>query len=245
MKDLGKLKHFLGFDFAQGDGEIKMKQKRDITKILERFDMIHCKPKSTPCENKLKFENEGEAVDPKRYREVVGRLIYVMTCTRPDLGFTVSKLSQHLSEPKNQHWVAAKHVLPYLKGTVNQELCYRRNDVNLHLCAFSDADWAADQNDRRSTTAYCFSLSETGPVISWKSKKQSTVAVSTCEAEYMSLAATTQESLDLVHLLNKMDNECDYTPGTIYEDNQGPIALSKNPVCRQRCKHVNMKYHFV
>ncbi len=86
MKDLGKLKHFLGIDFAQGDGEIKMNQKRYITKILERFDMVHCKPRSTSCENKLKFENEGEPVDPMRYQEVVGSLIYVMTCTRPDLG---------------------------------------------------------------------------------------------------------------------------------------------------------------
>lgn len=88
-----------------------------------------------------------------------------------------------------------------------QELCYRKNCVNLNLSAFSDADWAADQNDRRSTTGSCFCFSETGPVISWKSKKQSVVALSPCEAEYMALAATTQKSLDLVHLLNKMDNE--------------------------------------
>lgn len=84
-----------------------------------------------------------------------------------------------------------------------------------------------------------------GPVISWKSKKQSTVALSTCEAEYMALAATMQETLYLVQLLNQTDDLCDYTPVTIYEDNQGAIALSKNPVCRQRCKHVDTKYHFV
>ncbi|RCU36491.1 hypothetical protein DVA76_18090, partial [Acinetobacter baumannii] len=92
---------------------------------------------------------------------------------------------------------------------------------------YSDADWAADQNDRRSVTGYCFSLSETGPIISWKSKKQPTVALSTCEAEYMALAATTQESLYLVNVLNGMDNQCEYAPVTIYEDNQGTIALSK------------------
>lgn len=82
MKDLGKLTHFLGIDFAQGDGEIKMNQKRSIIKILERFDMINCKPRSTPCENKMQFDNEGERVDPKLYREVVGSVIYLMTCTR-------------------------------------------------------------------------------------------------------------------------------------------------------------------
>ena len=245
MKDLGKLKNFLGIDFTQTDGKIKMNQKRYIMKILKRFDMSDCKARSTPCEYKQKFDNEGQSIDQKRYREVVGSLIYVMTCTRPDLSFIVSKLSQHLSDPKEQHMVTAKHVLRYLKGTVEQELCYKRSDSKLKLVAYCDADWAADQNDRRSTTGYCFSLCKTGPVISWKSKKQSTVALSTCEAEYMALAAATQECFYLLQLLKGMDNGCDHVPVTIFEDNQGAIALSKNPVCRQRCKHVDIKYHFV
>lgn len=207
--------------------------------------MTHCKTSCTPCECKLKFDDEGELVEPKRYREVVGSLIYVMTCTRPDLSFIVSKLSQYLSEPKEQHWVAAKHVLRYLKGTVDQEMCFKKSDENLKLIAYSDADWVADQNDRRSMTGYCFSLSKTGPIISWKSKKQPTVALSTCEAEYMALAATTQESMYLVNLMNEMDNHCKYAPVTIYEDNQGTIALSKDPVYRQRCKHIDIRYHFI
>ena len=246
MKDLGKLKNFLGIDFTQIDGEIKMNQKRYITKILQRFDMSDCKARSTPCEYKLNFDKEGESVDQKRYREVVGSLIYVMTCTRPDLSYIVSKLSQHLAEPKEQHMVTAKHVLRYLKGTVEQELCYKRSDSKLKLFSYCDADWAADQNDRKSTTGYCFSLCKTGPIISWKSKKQATVALSTCEAEYMALAAATQECFYLVQLLKGMVNDLDFVePVTIFEDNQGAIALSKNLVCRQRCKHVVITYHFV
>lgn len=221
-----------------------MNQKRYISKILERFEMTHCKPRVTPCEMKIKFDSEGESTDSKKYREVVGSLIYLMISTRPDLSFIVSKLSQYLSEPKQQHWVAAKHVLRYLKGTVDQEFCYRKQE-NLALFAYCDADWAADQIDRRSVTGYCFSLSGSGPVISWKSKKQPTVALSTCEAEYMALSATAQESLYLVHLLAGMDNEADFTTVTVFEDNQGAIALSKNPVCRQRCKHIDIRYHFV
>lgn len=244
IKDLGRLKHFLGIDFAQTKGEVKMNQKKYITKILDRFDMTHCKPRTTPCEMKMTFDNEGEPADPKKYREVIGSLIYLMTSTRPDLSFVVSKLSQYLSEPKKQHWVAAKHVLRYLKCTVDQELCFRKQDVDLKLVAYSDADWAADQNDRRSVTGYCFSLSETGPVVSWKSKKQPTVALSTCEAEYMALSATTQESMYLVNLLKGMDT-LNFTPVNIFEDNQGAIALSKNPVTRQRCKHIDIRYHFV
>ena len=115
--------------------------------------------------------------------------------------------------------------MSYVTGKVRQ---------NLKLVAYSDSDWAADINDRRSTTGYCFSLTDEGPLISWKSKKQATVALSTCEAEYMALAATTQESLYLVQLMSGMDNDCQYAPDNISEDNQGTIALSKDPVCCQR-----------
>ncbi|KAL1269569.1 hypothetical protein QQF64_031858 [Cirrhinus molitorella] len=118
-------------------------------------------------------------------------------------------------------------------------------DELIHKDAYSDADWVSDLNDRRSTTGYCFSLTVNGALISWKSKKQSTVALSTCEAEYMALAVTAQESMYLVQLLNSMENNCLFMPVQIFEDNQGAIALSKNPVCHQRCKHVDVRYHFI
>ncbi len=101
MKDHDKVEYFLGTDFTQREGETKMNQRRQITKILERFGVTHCKSRSTPSENKLKFDNEGEPADPKRYREVVGSLIYVMTRTKPDLSFIVTQLSQHLPNQKN------------------------------------------------------------------------------------------------------------------------------------------------
>ena len=189
----------------------------------------------------MEYNSDADPVDAKTYREVVGSLIYIMTCTRPDLSWIVSKLSQNLSEPNEQHWITAKHVMSYLKGTIDHELCYRKSEANLKLVAYSDSDWAADINDRRSTTGYCFSLTDDGPLISWKSKKQATIALSTCEAEYMALAATTQESLNLVQLINEMDNDCQYAPVKIFEDNQGTIALSKDPVCRQRCKHIDIR----
>lgn len=244
MKDMGPLKHFLGIDFSQGEGEIKMTQKRHIEKVLTKLGMSDCKPRFTPGEQKLSFDSEGEIIDPTGYREMVGSLIYIMTCTRPDLSWIVSKLSQHLAEPKQQHWSAAKHLLRYLKGTRDQELHYHKSEKGLKLEGYSDADWASDKDDRRSTTGYCFSLTENGPVISWKSRKQSTVALSTCEAEYMALAAATQESMYLVQLLRGVDSR-EHVPVKIYEDNQGAIALSKNPVCTQRSKHIDIKFHFV
>ena len=242
MKDLGRLTYFLGIHFEQGVGFVKMNQRTYLTKLLVRFEMSECKPRSTPSEQKLEWDGE-DFVDSRKYRELVGSLIYAMTCTRPDICWIVTTLSQYLSKPVQAHWVAAKHVLRYLKGTLGYELCYRKCGENLKLIGYSDADWASSTNDRRSISGYCFSLTETGPLISWRSKKQRTVALSSCEAEYIALAATVQEALYLIQLLDQIAYIC--RPVQIYEDNQGTIALSKDPVKRQRSKHIDIRYHFI
>ena len=160
---------------------------------------------------------------------------------RPDFCWIVMTLSQYLSKPLQEHWVAAKHVLRYLKGTLDYELCYRKCSEDLKLIGYSDADWASSTHDRRSISGYCFSL--TGPLISWRSKKQRTVALSSCEAEYIALTATVQDALYLIQLLDQLVNVC--CPLQIYEDNQGTIALSKDPVNRQRSKHIDIRYYFI
>ena len=132
MKDLGRLSHFLGIDFEQSDGFVKMNQKGYLCKVLERFDMFECKPRSTPSEQKIESIDK-DPVDPKRYREAVGSLIYAMTCTRPDTCWIVTKLSQYLSKPMKEHWIAVKHVLRYLKGTLDYALCYRKCADGLNL----------------------------------------------------------------------------------------------------------------
>ncbi|XP_066542004.1 uncharacterized protein [Hoplias malabaricus] len=233
MKDLGKLKHFIGIDFDQSEGCVRMSQNRYVERILTRFDMQDCKTRVTPCEQKVNYTDDAEMMDNvRKYREAVGSLLYLATCTRPDLSFVVSKLSLFATE---EQWTTVKHVLRYLKGTSEKELCYRKCDDKLKVQAYSDANWAADLNDRRSTTGYCVSLNENGPLISWKTKKQPTVALSTCEAEYMALAATVQECLYLLQLLEGIDGQ-QYAPSKVYEDNQVAIALAKNPVTRQRYK---------
>ena len=175
-----------------------MNQKGYITKVLERFETSNCKPRFTPSEQKVEFDGET-LVDPRRYREAVGNLVYPMTCTRPYICWVVTKLSQFLVAPMIGHWIALKHVLRYLKGTLDFELCYRNCDDGRRLIGYSDADWVSSTDDRRSISGYCFSLNRTGPLISWKSRKQPTVALSSCEAEYISLAAAVQE-LSLIHI---------------------------------------------
>lgn len=127
MKDLGELKNFLGITFDQCEGGVTMSQQSYVGKLLERFDMQDCKPRSTPCEPKLNYtDGNVKLIDPRKYREVVGSLIYLTSCTRPDLSY--SKLSQYFSEPTEEQWITVKHVLKYLKGTNDNMLCYRKCD---------------------------------------------------------------------------------------------------------------------
>lgn len=246
MKDLGTLKHFLGIDFSQSDRCVTMSQEKYTNKILQHFNMQDCRTRETPCDQKLEYsENAMKMSDVKMYRKAVGSLIYLTTCTRPDLSFVVSRLSQYFAEPTEEQWVTVKHVLRYLKGTSKKGLCFKGDgSEKLGIQAYSDADWASDTSDRRSTTGYCVSLSKNSSLVSWKTRKQPTVALSTCEAEYMALASTIQECLYLEQLLKGIDSY-QYTPTIVHEDNQGTIALAKNPVNRQRSKHVDIKYHFI
>ena len=165
-----------------------------------------------------------------------------MTCTRPDLCWVVTKLSQHLDNPDDGDWVMVKHVLRYVKGTLEKKLCYSKSDSGLWLSGHSDSDWGSSLEDRRSTTGYVFTLNPNGPPISWKSKKQTTVALSSCEAEYMALAAATQEALFLHQLLDRFLQQQSVS---IYADNQGTISLASRRATEKRSKHIDIRYHFL
>ena len=117
----------------------KMSQKRYIGRVLERFDKSDCKPRITSCEQRMDLSNTSDPVDLRKYQEIVRSLIYLMTCTRPNLSYAVGKLLQHLSEPSQQQWVAADHILRYLRGTSQYNLCYKKNE-ELRILAYSDAD---------------------------------------------------------------------------------------------------------
>jgi len=177
-----------------------------------------------------------------------------MIGTRPDLAATISIVSQYAAKPTQIHLNAAKRVLRYLKGSANYELCLGadpRNTTNssietydeiLRLHGFSDASWGNDVDTRKSTTGYVFFLSD--GVISWGSKKQSTVALSTTEAEYMALTEAAKEAIWLRRILSEL-GFTRQEPTVVYEDNQPAIALTNNPVHHGRTKHIDIKHHFV
>ncbi|XP_066926784.1 uncharacterized protein [Clytia hemisphaerica] len=167
-----------------------------------------------------------------------------MTCTRPDLSFVVTKLSQHLSCPDPGDCAMIKHVFQYVKKTVDRKLTFRKSSTPLRVHAFSDADWATSVEDRRSVTGYSISLNPEGPAVSWKSKKQSSVALSTCEAEYMAISITCQETIYLNRLINEL-LQSKTQPIIVKNDNQGALALVKNPVKHTKAKHIDIRYHFI
>ncbi|XP_068733401.1 uncharacterized protein [Montipora capricornis] len=240
MKDLGVLSWSLSVQFKCGKDCIEMNQ----SKILERFNMSDCKPKAVPCElgaNKAIAVNKSEFENVNLYREIVGSLIYLMTCTRPDLCYVVTYLSQHLSKPMKSHYGMAKQVLRFLKGTHNRCLKFVKG-TQMKLVGYSDSDWAMS-NDRHSISGYAFKLCDESSLISWKSKKQSIVALSSCEAGYVALATATQDKFLRQLLADLMCHP--YKNVCIYVDNQGAIALANNPVHHKRSKHIDVKYHYV
>ena len=167
--------------------------------------------------------------------------MYAATATRPDISFAVGVLSKVCTKPTTAHLTAAKRVLRYLKGTLNLALKYEKS-VDSCLTGYSDADWAGDPDDRHSTSGYLFVMS--GATISWSSRKQPTVSLSTAEAEYVALNAATQEAVWLQRLLEDLNDKL-YKPTLIMGDNQGAIAIARNPVFHARTKHIEIHHHFI
>ena len=182
-----------------------------------------------------------EEFDKVKYQSAVGSLLYLSTRTRPDIAYAVGNSARYCSEPTNSHWCAVKRILRYLRGTTDLGLLYRPDNPN--LCGYSDADWAGDINDRKSTSGYVFIMS--GSAISWRSKKQSSVALSTAEAEYIALSSATQEVMWLRQLMSSLLKDYKLSESTtIYEDNQSAICIAKSQQQHGRSKHIDIKFHF-
>jgi hypothetical protein len=170
----------------------------------------------------------------------VGALQYA-TITRPDITFSVNKVSQFLANPTDDHWQAVKRILRYLKGTSDHGLQLHKS-TSLCLQAFTDADWAGCPDDRKSTTGFAVFLGEN--LLSWSSKKQVTVSRSSTEAEYRSMAMATAELMWIQSLLSELGISSS-TPPVLWCDNLGATFLAANPVFHARTKHIELDFHFV
>ncbi|XP_072074043.1 uncharacterized protein [Arachis hypogaea] len=199
FKDTGELKFFLGFEFARSKRGITMYQRKYCLDLLEEYGMLGSRSCSTPMDyiSHLSKEFGDPMPNASEYRRLLGRLLY-LTNTRPEISFVVGKLSEFLDCPTNKRFQAALRVLKYLKSAPAQGLLFKTKS-DLQLTGFSDSDWATCPDTRRSISGYCFFLGTT--LITWKSKKQVTVACSFAEAEYRALAASTCEAQWIVFIL--------------------------------------------
>ena len=242
--DMGPLHYFLGVKVVQNDHGVWIGQPSYIRELLRKFRMEDSNPVETPADvsMKLKKAEENETMaDKQMYQSAVGSILYVSTRTRPDISYAVGSCARFSADPTKSHWAAVKRIMRYLKGTINVGILYNLKDQK-DLIGYSDADWAGDINDRKSTSGYVFQIS--GGAVSWRSKKQSCVALSTAEAEYMALASATQEAMWMKQLIADLHTNILKKPVRIYEDNQSAICITKNHQYHGRSKHIDIKFHF-
>ena len=172
-------------------------------------------------------------LDPKLYGSLVGSLVFIGKQTRPDILHIVNQLSRFLDKPNESHWKVAKHVLRYLKGTIDLRLTFLKNSNRCRL------EWRSEPP--QITTRYYFKLEGNGGAISWNVKKQATVALSSAEAQYQAMAAAVQEAIYLRALLEDFGLPMK-KPIDIGEDNQSCIKMCHNPVMHKRPKHIDQNY---
>lgn len=239
IKDLGPAHHILGMRLCRQNGEITLDQSSYIKKVLKRFQMSDCKPARTPMETGLKLVKSTTKDCTHDYRGLIGCLMYIAICSRPDIAYAVSSLSQFNETYDETHWKAAKRVLRYLKGTINYCLTFQKS--GLDIVAYADADYASNEVDRRSCTGFVFKLGNS--TISWESRKQRTVALSSTEAEYMSLSDACKEALFLRKFLFEIYG-VQYSI-TLHNDNQSALKLCTNSMYHARTKHIDVRHHFI
>ncbi len=252
ISDVGDSKYMLGMRIERDRQRrtIKLSQELYVTKALERFGLQQCRPRSTPAPHTVHTQagihcTSSASADLQLYQEKVGTLLYAAISTRPDISFAVNKLTQKMQAPTAADMAAADRVFRYLSGTRDMGLQFGRRSCRgeMPVCAFADADWASDKADRKSITGWVAMVN--GDVISWASKKQPSVALSTCEAELYAETAAIQEIKWLRGLLSELGLSSGREPSVLYGDNQSAQELTKNGVKSERTKHIDIKYHFV
>lgn len=245
MKDLGVARSCLGIRIQQhDDGSIELDQMHYIQEILERFGMADCKPVGTPSDTSKKLSasmvnDSNNLVGKIPYQEAVGSLLHLTQGTRPDIAFAVNDVSRFNANHSNEHWQAVKRIFRYLKGTLDYTLKYHGQE-NTKLHAYTDADWASEPDERRSCSGHVLKMANAA--ISWCSKRQKIVALSSTEAEYIALSSTVREVIWMTQLATEVDNGYN-EPTKIWCDNQSTIKLADSEAYRPRTKHIDIRYH--
>ena len=252
MKDLGEANYILGIKLLRDrkNKVLALSQALYIDKILARFSMENSKKGTLPFRHgvHLSKEQSPKTLEQKErmsripFASAVGSHMYAMLCTRPDICYTVRIVSRYQSDPEEEHWIAVKHILKYLRRTRDYMLVY--SSGSLETIGYIDSDFQGDIDSRKSTSGYVFTLN--GGAICWRSVKQTCVADSTTEAKYVAASEAAKEAVWLKKFL--MDLQVILSADrsiTLYCDNSGVVAQSKEPRYHKKQKHIERKYHLI
>uniref|UniRef100_A0A2N9HLD4 Integrase catalytic domain-containing protein n=1 Tax=Fagus sylvatica TaxID=28930 RepID=A0A2N9HLD4_FAGSY len=241
IKDLGPLHYFLGLQVSRTTDALHVTQTKYASDLLVKHQMVDSKPAKTPCSPNTRLSiHEGDLLsDPHGYRSLVGALHY-LTFTRPDISFAVHQVCQYMAAPTTTHLSAAKRILRYIKGTLFHGIAFTPGPLTLSV--YSDADWAGDPDDRRSTSGLLVYLGSNP--ITWSAKKQATVSRSSTESEYRALASASAEVCWLRTLLKDLGIYLSQPP-ILWCDNVSALAIASNPVFHARTKHIEVDFHFI
>lgn len=238
---------FIGIEIVRNRSQKAMflHQKSYVNKVLEKFNMAEAKGAPTPLEvghalNKIETL-ATEVVDNIPYAEAIGSLLYCAMATRPDIAYTLSVLSKYTSKPKALHWQGVKRTLRYLRSTPDYGIMFQQTESAKLIC-FSDADWAGDHQNRRSTSGLV-SFLNTGP-ISFRAQQQPVVALSTTEAEYIAATLAVKDLIWIQRFIEELKLPIN-SKGKLLCDNQSALKLMKNPEFHQRSKHIDIRFHFI
>lgn len=242
IKDLGSMKYFLGMEIGRSRNQISVSQRKYIIDLLKDTGMLNCKPIDTPMDPNVKLVTRGNetATDRGKYQRLVGKLIY-LSHTRPDIGFSVSAVSRFMNDPSEKHMDAVFRIMRYLKGSPGTGLMFKKSS-NREIEVYTDADWASDVMDRRSTSGHCSFL--WGNLVSWRSKKQPVVSRSSAEAEFRALSLGICEGIWHKRILEEL-RIGNHKAVNIRCDNQSALSIAKNPVQHDMTNHIEIDRHFI
>nr|XP_043616440.1 uncharacterized mitochondrial protein AtMg00810-like [Erigeron canadensis] len=245
IKDLGKLKYFLGIEVIDTHKGVCLCQRKYCMDLLFEYGLLGAKPMKTPMDMNLVIFDRLDNTDPfieniTLYQKIIGKLIY-LTISRPDISYSVQCLSQYMHAPKVSHLKLAFRILRYLKKNPGKGIHIVKGE-SFSLSAFVDFDWGKCVTSRRSVTGFCIFLN--GSLISWKSKKQNTVSRSSSEAEYRAMATVTCEIIWILNALKDL-GVTNLLPVTLFCDNKSAVLIANNPVLHERTKHIEIDIHVV
>jgi len=241
MSMIGELTYFLGMQVKQTSEGIFISQAKYAKDLVKRFGLDGKSHARTPTSTNVKISANltSKQVNPTLYKSMIGSLLY-LTASRPDIAFSFRVCARFQANPKESHLTAVKRIIRYVNATVNYGICFSR-ETNLVLAGYSDADWAGNADDRKSTSGGCFYVGTN--LVAWMSQKQASISLSTAEAEYIVAESCCTQLLWMKKLL--WDYGFTQDTMVIHYDNTSAINISKNPVQHSQTKHIDIRHHFI